>query len=399
MSKITTTILKLAINNNDYNKIEHLLIHNPDFIIEYEVLDKALEKRFPKCFDLIIDRINIDDSLTSIYDTAFDIYMKAKNEENKYFIDKLLEKKLYIPLSNTFIQNLLKFDINKFNNYIEIIINTNDKIKINNLLSYLLPNESFMYFLDIFNSKLTLEEQKLFIRDDLYLSYHRCYDDYTQAFNHFLNDKDFDYNTSISDVVGDKLNNHLIFKMMSGDIKIPSAYSNYLLENLCDFKNMPIEYINDMLCKLVKNNKNNLNNIIKKKIINKPLISNCPKINLLKDIIFRIYLENYNMNNFLLLCYIMYEIGFNFDIYNEIDSIGSIINAYNIRARYKYKVYEMSYIEIKQVLIDTVRFGRYIGQDIPEHLRDSIYKFYENNELLDTPVTYEEIQKLIKKVK
>ena len=385
-------MLNLAINNNDYDKIEHLLTHNPDFIVDYKVLEKALEKRFPKCFDLIIERLNFDDdNVQHLYFDAMNIYMKAKNDENKYFIEKLLEKKMDIN-NYTLTEYLIKYDINKFNEFVENIVNTNNINKIQKLLIGLLDNECFMYFLDIFNDKLSLEEQREFIINNLY---NRYYDsDYSNAYDYFLNNPGFDYNELMQHKIRQSLEYHLINSIIKNGIKSSNKIINYFLNNPVDFKEIYVSTISEMLCSLFQiYNINDTVLLFKKNIIKSPLIINCPKINLLKDVICKRYNSYHDIHkslNIILFCYILNKIGFNFNIYDELspnDITRPPIGRYN------------RYSTLKDVIIDIVRFGKYIGQDIPEHLRDRIYKFCENSQLLDTPLTDNYIKEMIKKIK
>lgn len=392
MPKITTNMLTLAINNNDYNKIEHLLSQNPDFVVDHKVLDKALEKRFPKCFDLIIERLNFEDhDVQYLYFTAMNIYMKAKNEENKYFIDKLLDKKLDIVYYD-FIKYLIKYDINKSNQFVENIVNQNDNTKIITLLVELLDNECFMYFVDIFNNKLSLEEQRDFIINNFYNNHYSS--EYSNAYDYFLNNPDFDYNKLMRYKFGLSLDNHLINSVIKYGIKCSHTIINYFLNNPVDFKETYESNIIEILCfSFIKYNITDTVLLFKKNIIKSPLIINCPKINLLKRVIFNIYHDRKRQIekslNVILFCYILHKMGFNFDIYNDLspNDITRPIQYYGYRQH------------LKDVVIDIVRFGKYIGQDIPDHLRDSIYKLCENSQQLNNPVTEKEINEMIKKVK
>jgi hypothetical protein len=186
----------------------------------------------------------------------------------------------------------------------------------------------------------------------------------------------------------------IVKSLIKNGIKSSNKIINYFLNNPVDFKEIYVSTISEMLCSLFQiYNINDTVLLFKKNIIKSPLIINCPKINLLKDVICKRYNSYHDIHkslNIILFCYILNKIGFNFNIYDELspnDITRPPIGRYN------------RYSTLKDVIIDIVRFGKYIGQDIPEHLRDRIYKFCENSQLLDTPLTDNYIKEMIKKIK
>lgn len=132
-------------------------------------------------------------------------------------------------------------------------------------------------------------------------------------------------------------------------------------------------------------------------ITNKLLINNNKMWNVLHDILNRYSETTYKKNteylddkNILLLLYILHKIGINLDLYSKLKV--DLFKAFLIKNKdYKYIM----------PIVQTVRFGRFIGQEIPDNFRIFIYGLvgYDNIKLLDQPVTEDEINDMIKKVK
>lgn len=399
-------LVELAIHNNDYEKLKKLLDDNPDFISCYHTLAKALNMRFKKCFDLIVDKIDFDDNddLEYYYKKAINIYLKGKNEENKYFILKMLEKKLNVS-PYYIIPDIIEVDINIFHKYIDIIKKENNIRTIKLLLHYLLDNKGFIYFHDIFNM-LNDKEQINFVKQYLYLHEYDYFTSYknqqkkSSAISYFLNNKNFDYNKMMKKYMHEHIIIHLLnYGFMSNEC------INYLLNNPVDFKfikkdiesyyavypygQAPLIYKpfkHDCYIKLIKFWKKN-------KLINKPLIINCPKISLLSIIIEKNQYSNIN-NNLLLFCYILNKLGINFNVYNEIT-----IEYFNEHINSDTLLGDLHKNNFIINLINVVQFGNYMKQPIPEHLKGSIYNFCNNDEKLNKVYTEKELKQMMKKMK
>lgn len=425
MSKISTPLLNLAIKYNDYVNIKKMLDDNPDFHVKSFVLKTAIDYKFVKCFDLIVDRIIFDEKYTDknknyidvTYEKAIDIYNSCKNEENEYFIKKLLEKNLIVD-PKIVIDFLYKYNIDIFNNYIDTIINTNYHTKeycIKNLLIKLLHNDYFTYFLNIFNNVYNLEQQTKFVHDNLYningiYANIGSYEDEcnnSKAYTYFLNNPIYEYNNILDkpyEPVSYGYNGYLITRLFYYGINMPRVCIDYFVNKPADFSQVDSNNFFKSLMHLYYHNYNYLFlvSLVKKNIVTKPLIINCQPINLLHYMIIndndQYYEIHHNIDtlkmNLILFFHILNKLGLNFDIYAKLNN-NFLSTIKNIRTRENVGGI-IEYGGMKK-LIEVVRFGRYIGQDIPEKFRKVIYEYCHDN-LLDTPVTDIEIQELMKSI-
>lgn len=122
MPRISTAKLLSLINVNDFENFKNTIDEKPGFKINPKLLLKSILYRYHKYFDLIIDRLDFENNIDDInksYELAMLIHMKASNEENDYFIDKLLNLDLkYIPESIS--DDLLEYNPDIYNKYCNI---------------------------------------------------------------------------------------------------------------------------------------------------------------------------------------------------------------------------------------------------------------------------------------
>jgi len=174
---ITITYLFNLIGFNDYEKLAQIIDSNKDKDIfckkkcRESLLSKAISVRSRQCFDLLLT-INFDMNNDSndfykkgLYN-AIEYYVSAPNSDNKYYLDKIMEKpidvdyyiiykaikntELFIQLFDKYhknIENLNKIAIcsimNNNNEILEIIYNyIASNFDINNLSLYDLYNQS-----------------------------------------------------------------------------------------------------------------------------------------------------------------------------------------------------------------------------------------------------------------
>lgn len=356
--EITYTKLLHIINNNDYEKLEEILYNNPNINIDYKIVNKAIENRVNRCFDLLINYENIKLD-TYIFNQALDM-CKVKNEENKYYIDRLLEKN--IKLEPYDITKLIDFDYNIYYNYVEKL----NVIQIKELLSYLTDNTKMTYFFEQFN-KLSKHEQIDFVKDRIYTGYNK-----SNIFIHFMKSEEYDYNTLMYTSKENEIK-YCLLKLLcnKNNDNITNTIVNYLINKPIDLTNFENELsnINSNLYKILNNN----NDYWQKKILKlkHKLVINCPKIKL-----FNITSRCNNGYLTLKTLYYYYKFGFNFDIYSDFN--------YNFESFNKFDTRIIN-------IISFVQFGRFIGQDIPEHLKEPIYKFCKNSPLLDITPTEKNI--------
>jgi hypothetical protein len=268
----------IEINNiiiyNDYNKLQHLLDNNILFIKNYDLLlCKSIEYKSLECFDILLNYIinnNISlDNFEASLNKSIDYIINNNNIQNKYYLNKLLEKNILInkeeliKASEDFI--LFKILFNKINNKNDILllylINNfikNNKMNIifylynfiieNNLIS---KNElyNFIFKLSIkynnINSIIFLENNKydmMYIINDnnikipsLYYSISFLYDDkkiiYKYLLNFYINyskNNDINLIENINDIFN-------IVKIFSENIKYNSNF-NYILNDIFKFK-------------------------------------------------------------------------------------------------------------------------------------------------------------------
>ena len=112
---ITNNKLKLIINKKNFEKLEIILKDNPDCIINDDLIYYTISKKHIKCFDILLNHPKIGD-LDCSYIIAFNIYNKAKNEDNKYYILKLLDKNY--NLDERILSYLVHYDIDLFNKHL-----------------------------------------------------------------------------------------------------------------------------------------------------------------------------------------------------------------------------------------------------------------------------------------
>jgi hypothetical protein len=107
----TMTQLFKLVTANDYDTIEHLLTSNKNIDFNcvksgISLITKAIEVRSIECFNLLLD----SDKLTILQSNnlhinglgiAIDYYLTSPNLSNKYFIDRLLEKNVFIDNVST----------------------------------------------------------------------------------------------------------------------------------------------------------------------------------------------------------------------------------------------------------------------------------------------------------
>jgi hypothetical protein len=125
----------IEINNiiiyNDYNKLQHLLDNNILFIKNYDLLlCKSIEYKSLECFDILLNYIinnNISlDNFEASLNKSIDYIINNNNIQNKYYLNKLLEKNILInkeeliKASEDFI--LFKILFNKINNKNDILL-------------------------------------------------------------------------------------------------------------------------------------------------------------------------------------------------------------------------------------------------------------------------------------
>ncbi len=104
-----TQLFKLIITN-DYEQLEKIIINNKKADINcvksgYSLISKAIEVRAKECFDILLSSPNLEiihsksDSLSGLKQ-ALDYFLKAPNASNEYYLQSLLDKKIYISSYN-----------------------------------------------------------------------------------------------------------------------------------------------------------------------------------------------------------------------------------------------------------------------------------------------------------
>lgn len=387
-----------CIDYNDYVKLEEIL-NKPDVkdnFIPDLLLSRTIDKQNRKCFDLIFNYIvndfelESDDTFECSYNSAFKLYNKVKNEENEYYLKKLIDEIeiLYFEPNTTLMKHLYNYDINIYKDYIELM--TDDyQYNYEDILECIIDNTLFneSYFMELFDN-ISKEIQIDFIKN-LYINITQLYyKDKRFAFDYFINHEEFNYNklmlTSKENFIKYNLVNRLVYLNPAYII----SCVKYLNKNPVDYKDFDtftLDELNKLNMFYYEFNKNIKS--IKKllKLVKKPLIINCPKIKLLHSI------SNYytfglpkidNNNNYIFINYYLYHrYGYNFDIYEDLD-----INNFN-----KFTLCDKQ----KRYIVEIIRFGKYIGQDIPKRLRAYIYHLCDNNELLDIEISNEEIKNML----
>ena len=184
-NNISETLLNHIINCNDYERLDKILYNNPDTVIYNSMINKTIKLRLKSCFDILMNYENLNltaDDYNESLNIAFSIYKRGKNDENKYFLNKLLEKNMMIHLD--MINILIEYDLDLYNKYIDSIIN--DKDILIDILDNLKYNKTFHYFLELFNRDiLTIDEKKNFVKQYVYVNY--TYNNMTKVYEHFVN--------------------------------------------------------------------------------------------------------------------------------------------------------------------------------------------------------------------
>lgn len=136
----------LEINNiiiyNNYNKLQHLIDNNllidNKMIKNYDLLlSKTIEYKSLECFNILLNNIDITNNFDTSLSKSIDNYIHSNNVLNKYYLNKLLEKKIIInkdiiiKASDDF--SLFKFFINKVNIKNDILYYINIFIKNNKI--------------------------------------------------------------------------------------------------------------------------------------------------------------------------------------------------------------------------------------------------------------------------
>jgi hypothetical protein len=185
-------LFELVINNN-YEELETVIQNKQvDFIAENKrgtyIIPTAIEYRAIECFDLLINNISegLAEKLTNTQSgmkQALDYYNASPNIQNKYFIEKLLNKNIIIKEEGLY--NLVK-NIKVFDEFSEYILN--DKYAITFLSTYnvtdtIVYETIFSYCLK--NNLLT----NTFIKDTLRKTLMRGKDDFLILVKntHFIN--------------------------------------------------------------------------------------------------------------------------------------------------------------------------------------------------------------------
>lgn len=367
MSKINKRIVIKLIKYNDYDELDRLLNENPDYNVSYTELLFSINRLSYKCFILLLNRcnkINVD-PCCYIYRDAFKIYFNSKNVENKIFISELLKKSINIPLYTDIIIYLYKYDLEIFNKYIELKINEYvQNVQFKHLLGCLLNPITFTYFLEFFNKLPANITKTSFVKDYVY-GYNKRYYIY---FDNFINEYDYNKLVLIND--GTLLNQNLLNRILNGffPLKLIKSYIRYLENNPVDFSSIN-EYTPIFL---YPHKRNMLNSVKILKLLKKPIVINFPKINLIAAYK-RYYVDDYKY--IILLYYILYKCGIQYDIYGGLNA-----------EEFKKKIINN---DINKAIIEIIRFGKFINQDLPNEYRNIINENCDDNlvALVDVPIT------------
>lgn len=363
---ITDNKLKLIINKNNFEKLETILKDNPDYIITDDLIYYTISKKHIKCFDILLNHPKIYD-LDCSYIIAFEIYNKAKNEDNKYYISKLLDKNY--NLDERILSYLVGYDIDLFNKHLNMHINDYEYIE--KLLLYLSFNKNYLYFIDLFNNRLSKEQQISFARTFYTYEFYIKND---KVFSYLMDSKDFNYKaitTNEEYIVNNMFTLPIVYCSNNYNKLI---YINFLLKNPIDFnyinnEDTIINFLKNILSKDILCTKYSTNIYYKNKCI-----INSPKINIIK-IQFKHFGYRCQSINTL---YELYNLGLNIDVYGDItnEDILNYFNNYNMNHMFGDFMHKM-------IFIWYVQFANLINQSIPNHLVDTINNLYNNSELLN----------------
>lgn len=374
---ITESKLKLIINKNDFEKLEYILNNNPDYFVTDKLIYYTISKKHVKCFDILLNHPNIN-YIDYSYDIAFKIYNNAKNEDNKYFISKLLDKNYYIEERT--LPYMIDYDINLFNKHLDM--NITDNRFIQSLMIYLSFNKYYLYFVDLFNNrwqtlsksyKILSKEQQIRLVKHFYTHPYLYEND--KVFSYLMDSQDFNYKaiTTNEEYIIDNMFNFLYDK----NSKIKIKYMNFLLKNPIDFN--CIINNEDMIIKFLRNTFYNQSDFSYKKYSldinykNKCII-NSPKINIIK-----MYCNHFNYKYMdIKLLYDFYNLGLKIDVYGDLtnEDITNYFNNYNLHDLYDNTVHIINFIQY-------VQFGNLIGQHMPLHLVDTIKNLCNNSKFLN----------------
>lgn len=369
--QLTQGIVNKLTTRNDYENLKDVLDKNPDFDINLNIvklLKTAITKRLKKSFDIIINHPKFDNNkerLSFVFHIAYKLYNIAKNESNRYYILQLLEKNIYVDAPE--LPLLINYDIDIYNRYIEQNINNSDYIL--KLLEYLVVDKYFNHYLDLINkipNIVTPEFLNQFIKTNVYV----IHISNKIAFNHYMN-LGYDLNKIVDDPVK-------VLKMLINFKHEPmiNMMINYLTINPINLENIQLNIQNYIFADCFDKKWGNK--------INKPLIINSPKID-----IFKTYLNKINYIKPLTI-YIYYKMGLNINIYDNLDKS-------KLLPEYVYTMYIENNEHKKHNIIETIKIGRYINQNIPDDLIEPFYKLCNNSPELDHIITDKEMKQLLNK--
>lgn len=358
------------------NNIDELRKIENNELISNNYLEKAIKKQSSECFDYIINlpNINLNDSIYS--DCFIEAYKLYKNDPNSEYISKLLDRNIYIDSYD--LPKLINYNIDIYYKYVND--NINDNIYINVLLNKLQENKYMQYFYEVFD-KLNEQNKMKYIKNNIY---NNASNDV--IFMHFLKLEEYDYNTITS---YDKIRYNLInIALNSKNAELIECIVEYLKKKPFDMSDL-INLSRHQTLQLL-----GCNPVIKKltwkkliKPLKEKLVINSIKFDLLKIIINECSrYHQYIVPRELYLYYIYHKIGINLDIYNNFttDELELCVN----------KLTNFG-LELKDNMINSiitiVQFSRFIGQNIPDHLRESIYRICNYSRLLDVIPTEKDI--------
>lgn len=367
-------ILKL-LNDNNYEKINELTNENLNkYNFMYIYLDKSISKNHIECFNKILNvidtlNINMNDwqrGYSRCYISAFRYYKKTKDDN---YLKELLNRNIYI--TNYDIHYLTEYNLDIYNIYVNNHIHDEKFMFI--LLRELIEHKKIMFFIETFN-KLNNQNKIKFVKEYIYsLSYGKC-KNLNDVFIHFMKIPEYDYNTIM-------IPNKMILDILNYNHKpdILNICVDYLTNKPNDLSQLDLVRINITNTKNIKYWSKKINTV-------KKLVINSPKMPILKSIK---HGSSYNNDEPKFLIYLYHKLGFDIDIFHmfEINDVNEDRNHFMSEA-----------VKIRNIksLISCVQIGRYIGQEIPEHLRDDIYKKCEGHEGLDHIITDQEMKTIIK---
>lgn len=274
----------------------------------------------------------------------------------------------YLININIYINYILKYnEINK-------VFDTQEIISL--LLIKLLDDKHIDIFINIFN-KLNCNNKINFVRNKIYLV--KDWSDINNILEYFIKDDKYIYYKIMNP-------NNLVKHLLSNRLK--PKIINQCIEQLI---NNPV---NLNKSKYINKNELYICNIKywAKKIntINKKLVINSSKTPILK------YVFAYNKeidDNYQIIIYICHKIGYDVDMYYDVsvDAIHNIFKRSNKLSK--------SRIKLIKNLISCVQIGRYIGQEIPDHLKDKIYEICNGYPQIDHHITDDEMKALLNKAK